>query len=105
MNQKPVSYNLSAIINGHQISTVLVGRHYLVNHSSYMDDGLILQLVSALDGKNFPVDSTTKGIDYYVADVEIGTPRKIYRIIWLFEGNRMEILGVINAYRRKRKKL
>jgi|GEM_PF-1856245 len=104
MKQKPVSYNFSAIINGNQISTVLIGRHYLINHSSYMDDGVILQLVSALDGKNFLVDSTTNGIDYFVADIEMGTPKKIYRIIWLFEGNKMEILGVVNAYRKKRKK-
>lgn len=104
VSQKPQSYSFNAIINNHQISAVLIGRHYLIKHSNYMNDELILQLVTALDGQTFPVDSTTNGIDYYVADIEFGTPVKVYRLIWLFEGEKMEILGVINAYRRKRRK-
>ena len=68
-----------------------------------MNDQLILELVKILDGGNFPVNSTTNGIDYYVADVILDDPGKIYRIIWLFEGESLEILGVINTYRRKKK--
>jgi len=36
---------------------------------------------------------------------EAGTT-KIYRLIWLFEGDFLEVIGVINAYRiRKKKKI
>ena len=68
-----------------------------------MNDEIILQLVTTLDGKSFSVDSITNGTEYYVADIELIDAKKIYRIIWLFEGNQLEILGVINAYRRKNK--
>ena len=68
-----------------------------------MNDELILQLVGTLSGKIFPVDSTTNGIDYYVADIEYGEPLKTYRIIWLFEGDKMEIIGVVNSYRKKKR--
>jgi len=69
-----------------------------------MNDDLILKLVLALDGRTFSLDSTTDGIEYYVADVQLDSTAKIYRIIWLFEGEKLEILGVINAYRRTKKK-
>lgn len=99
MSDKPKRYPLSITVNGHAIRTVLIGRHYLKKHAAYMNDELILKLVAELDGGNFPVDSTTAGIDYYVADVEFDD-EKIYRLIWLFEGEKLEVLGVINAYRR-----
>jgi hypothetical protein len=51
-----------------------------------------------------PVDSITDGTEYFVADVEWGDPLKVYRLIWLFEGEKLEILGVVNAYRRTPKK-
>jgi hypothetical protein len=69
-----------------------------------MNDEVILQLVAALDGHSFPVDSVTNKIEYFVAGIELGDSGKVYRIIWLFEGEKMEILGVVNAYRRKRSK-
>lgn len=72
-------------------------------HSTSINDELIIELVKALDGHHFPVDSTTDGIDYYVADVKHELAKKTYRIIWLFEGEKLEILGVINAYRTKKK--
>lgn len=62
------------------------------------------KLVAVLDGHTFPLDSVTNGVEYYVADVELGDLGKTYRIIWLFEGDKMEILGVVNAYRKKRNK-
>ena len=105
MSLKPLSYPFAGIINNHYVSTVLIGRHYLLKHGDYMNDELILQLVSLLIGKTFPVDSTTNGIDYFIADIEFGEPVKVYRLIWLFEGEKLEILGVVNAYRRKKVKI
>ncbi|MDZ4678418.1 MAG: hypothetical protein SGI74_13025 [Oligoflexia bacterium] len=104
MSDKPKHYSLKIFVNNHKISSVLIGRHYLLKHSSSMNDEIILQLVMALDEGTFPVDSTVDGIEYFVADVEIGNPNKVYRIIWLFEGEFLEVLGVINAYRRKKKR-
>jgi hypothetical protein len=101
---KPIRYKFKVTVNNHSITEVLIGRHYLEKHSSYMNDEIILQLVAALDGHDFPVDSITNEVEYFVADVELDEAGKVYRIIWLFEGERMEILGVVNAYRRKRNK-
>lgn len=101
--RKPIAYNLKLTVNGCKIIKVLIGRHYLIKHGHYINDALILQIVTTLDGGTFPVDSTTDGIEYYAADIEHGSPSKVYRLIWIIEGGRMEILGIINAYRRKKR--
>ena len=103
-DSKPTQYRLHLKVNDIEIYTVLIGRHYLIKHGSYMNDELILDLVASLDGGVFPVDSITDGTEYFVADVEWGNPTKVYRIIWLFEGDKLEVLGVVNAYRRDSKK-
>jgi hypothetical protein len=46
-----------------------------------MNDKMILQLVAALDGHIFPVDSVTNDIEYFVTDVELVDSGKVYRII------------------------
>jgi hypothetical protein len=63
-----------------------------------------MELILSLDGGTFQPDSTSDGIEYFVADVELGNPIKVYRIIWLFEGESLEVIGVVNAYRRNNKK-
>jgi hypothetical protein len=104
MSAAPKSFQLELSVNGHKIRTVLIGRHYLKKHGNYMTDELILDLVSSLDGGIFPADSITDGTEYFVADVESGDSSKIYRLVWIFEGSQLEILGVVNAYRRKSKR-
>jgi len=94
-------------INECRVTHVVIGRHYREKHASYMTDELVLELVESLDGKNFKPDSTSGGIEYYAADVEISVENKknkLYRIVWLFEGNFLEIIGIINAYRVKKKR-
>ena len=81
INQSPSRYKLYLTVNGNEIQTVLIGRHYIDKHGSYMNDDLILDLVATLDGGNFPPDSTTDGIEYFVADIEWGQPPKVYRLI------------------------
>lgn len=103
MPGKPKHYSLNIVVNGNKVSSVLIGRHYLIKHGDYMNDQIILQLVSALDGGTFPVDSATAGVEYFAADVDLGELSKSYRVIWLFEGEALQVLGVINAYRRKKK--
>jgi len=64
---KPVCYKFKITVNNHFITEVLIGKHYLEKHSSYMNDEIILQLV---DGHYFPVDSITNEVEYFVADIE-----------------------------------
>ncbi len=104
---KTKKYLLSLTVNGCAIKKVLIGRHYELKHGHYMNDALILELVMALDGEHFPVDSSSDGVRYHVADVihtNESQSKKIYRVIWLIEGEEMEILGVINAYRRRKQR-
>ena len=68
-----------------------------------MNDALIINLVLDLDGHTFPLDSSKDGVDYFAADVQLESSKKINRIIWLFEGEKLEIIGIINAYRRSKK--
>jgi hypothetical protein len=89
------------MVNGHRITTVLIGRHYVIKHGKHINDDLILRLVASLDGGNYPVDSTTNGTYCYAADILLEETGKIYRLIWIFEGKYLQILGVVNAYRRK----
>lgn len=77
---KPTRYKFKVTVNNHFITEVLIGRHYLEKHSSYMNDEVILQLVAALDGQSFPVDSVTNKIEYFVADVELGDSGKVYSL-------------------------
>lgn len=104
MSKRPTEYHLKVVVNGNKVTKILIGRHYLKKHSFYMNDTLILDLVMALNGNTFPLDSSKEGIEYFIADIQMESSGKIYRIIWLFEGDRLEVLGVINAYRRSKKK-
>ena len=103
----PFKLRVPLTVNGLQITHVVIGRHYREKHAAYMTDELILDLVRSLDGSQFEADSTSQGIEYYAADIElskIGSRAKIYRLVWLFEGHALEIIGVINAYRVKKRK-
>ncbi len=93
-------------VNGHRVTAIIIGRHYREKHAHYMNDEIILNLVMALDGGEFSPDSTNLGIEYYAADIslKINGLAKVCRLVWLFEGDLLEIIGVINAYRVKRKK-
>ena len=99
-------YPLEIIVNGNRISKVRIGAHYLLKHGHYLNDQKILDLVQALDGETFEMDSKTDSISYYAADVmqiDTDSKKRIYRIIWIFEGDAIDVLGVVNAYRRKTK--
>ncbi|HLE12348.1 MAG: hypothetical protein A2504_01070 [Bdellovibrionales bacterium RIFOXYD12_FULL_39_22] len=100
-NFKYEEYPINIEVNHHNIKLLRIGNHYLGKHSSYMNDELILELVYMLNGHSFEVDSLTKDIEYYVADVEYGDTPKIYRLVFLIGGEDLEILGIVNAYRRK----
>ena len=92
------------IVNKHIVTHVIIGRHYLEKHSRYMNDGIIINLVLALNEKQFTPDSITSGVEYFVSDIQITSKDKIktYRLVWLLEGDNLEIVGVVNAFRTKR---
>jgi hypothetical protein len=101
---KFLEYKQSLRLNGNQITRVRIGQHYAAKHGSYMTDELILELVMALDGGHYQIDSTTSGVEYFAADVlheNRQGAKRTYRIIWLIEGDIFDVLGVVNAYRRK----
>ncbi len=104
---KFLGYKQSLKLNGHQITTVRIGQHYAAKHGAYMTDELILELVMALDGGHYQMDSTTAGVEYFAADVlheNRQGAKRTYRVIWLLEGDIFDVLGVVNAYRRKSRK-
>lgn len=80
MSNTPKQYPFFATINGFKIKFILIGRHYLKKYSAYMNDNLIIELANYLNGQTFPVDSSFDGIEYYAADIEFGTPAKVYRL-------------------------
>ena len=93
-------------VNNLKVTHVIIGRHYLEKHSRYMNDSIVINLVMALDEKLFTPDSTTGDVEYFVSDIQLRNAEKnrTYRLVWLFEGDLLEIVGVINAFRARRKK-
>lgn len=85
------------VVNGLEISKVIIDPHYEENHSDHINDELILDLVSRLDGRReVPETMDDEGFSYFVTLVRYGL--KQYRLIWLLETDAIYI-GVINAYR------
>lgn len=95
-------YAIKAIIvNGVEVSKVIIDDHYKEKHSDYMNDRLILKLVQELNGrKELPDDSDGK-FSYFATLIEYKT--KKYRLVWLLEDSAIYI-GVINAFRDRRRK-
>ncbi len=100
MNQRR-SYKIKKILlNGMAISEVIIDSHYEEKHNRYMNDDLILALVQKLDGRRELPDSFQGPYSYYATMVEYNN--KKYRLVWLLEHKAIYI-GVINAYRDKRR--
>jgi hypothetical protein len=89
----------SIFINDRSISEVVIDSHYENKHTDYIDDNLILILVSQLDGGyELPVD-VKDDFSYFVKVIEVN--KKYYRLIWLLE-NKYNYIGIINAFRVKK---
>lgn len=89
----------SIFINDRSISEVVIDSHYENKHTDYVDDNLILILVSHLDGGyELPVD-VKDNYSYFVKVIELN--KKYYRLIWLLE-NKYNYIGIINAFRVKK---
>jgi hypothetical protein len=87
-------------INGRQIKRVVIDPHFEVKHIGSMNDGIILSLVSLLDGRDFrpiAVDDD-KRFEYFLND-GLKLNGKFYRLVWLLPYHESYV-GVINAFRR-----
>ncbi len=92
-------YQKRFVVNDVFITKVIIDPHYEKKHSESINDELVLELVSLLNGKCFEPDSVFGRFSYFV------TPRmeyrsKIYKLIWLMESGET-YLGVVNAFRSK----
>lgn len=66
MNRR--TYEIDITINNHRIRSVVIDPHYEINHSASINDSLIVELVSLLDGGDFSPEVTVKGFEYYTTD-------------------------------------
>ncbi|MFZ4405407.1 MAG: hypothetical protein ACOYOK_15010 [Pseudobdellovibrionaceae bacterium] len=102
----PIKLNRTLYVNGNIISSIIIGKHYLQKHSLEVTEDLIILLVCSLHGLHFKADSISAEIEYYATDIELDMDgqNKIFRLVWLFEGEQLEIIGIINAYRVRKKR-
>ena len=89
------------IVNGIRITHVIIDTHYEKKHADYMSDSLILKLVEKLDGRREFPEARTANYSYFATLIEHNN--KQYRLIWLLEDHAIYV-GVVNAYRDKRRK-
>jgi hypothetical protein len=96
------TYRINPItVNGKKVVQVVIDSHYKKKHSESMNDLLILKLVSELDGRRELPESKKGPYSYFATLIE--HRGKQYRLIWLLEDHAIYI-GVVNAYRDKRRR-
>ena len=88
-------------VNDRKIVQVVIDSHYEKRHSKAMSDELILKLVAQLNGRK-EIPEASKGPYFFFATL-LEHNSKQYRLIWLLEEDAIYI-GVVNAYRDRRKK-
>jgi hypothetical protein len=71
------------MVNGREIVEIIISSHYEKNHSTYMKDEVILELVKMLDGKFFPVEDkkSNPNREFFMLD-NILYENKFYRLVW-----------------------
>jgi len=102
MTRELRTYSIQPIrVNGVRVTQVVIDPHYEAKHQASVTDRLILELVGALDGREEIPEAKSGAYSYFVTLIEHGG--KQYRLIWLLEDKEIYI-GVVNAYRDRRKK-
>lgn len=94
-------------VNGFLVDKIIIGDHYKEKHGDSVSDELIVSLVTFLREGVFQAESTSKGINYFVSDIEVSSllgRTKRYRLIWLIEGSSFDTIGVVNAFRINRRR-
>src|SRR6266480_7313527 len=74
--------NKTIMVNGREIDEIVISSHYEKNHSAYMKDEIILELVKTLDGGTFPVEDkkTNPDREFFMLD-NISYQDKFYRLV------------------------
>jgi hypothetical protein len=88
-------------VNNVEVTEVVIDPHYEKKHSDTINDRLILKLVKLLNGRQEAPQAEGNRYSYFATLIELSG--KNYRLIWLQEEGTIYV-GVINAYRDKRKK-
>ena len=93
-------YPLKLTINNRKLTSVIIDQHYRQKHSE-ITDVLILKLVQTLHGGIFPIEEQDTGFEYFVVAPVVfeGKPYRLVLLLCLHD----EFLGVINAFRLKKK--
>ena len=102
MDSNRSTHQITLTVNDKPIGSVMIDYHYLEKHSESMSDALILDLVKSLDGGTFVPVKVTEEYEYYTTE-PVEWNGKPYRLIWCLQ-NGEDYIGVINAFRVKKKK-
>ncbi len=94
-------YPLQVTINDRQLSRVIIDPHYREKHYD-IDDSIILELVQSLNGGNFEIEKQDENFEYFAVE-PVFLEKKTYRIVLLL-CLVDDFIGVINAFRVRRKK-
>ena len=90
-------YQCNYVINNHQIKRLIVSNHYKKKHSKYISDELIIKLIEKyLDGESF-YDGKKQGIWEYFVLEPLPYQSKRYKLVWLFNENMPDFLGIVNC--------
>lgn len=74
------AYRINITVNGVKINRVVISLHYEKKHSESMNDDLIIDLVSLLDGKDFVPEKRDGSFHYFKSEPLILNKKK-YRLI------------------------
>ena len=92
-------YPISAIrVNGILIEKVVIDEH-VDKHNDHISDGLIVQIINKLDGKDFSPASSQDEFEYYMTKIK--HDERWYKLVWLLE-NGCFYIGVITLFRDRR---
>ena len=92
-------YHVDLTINGRHLKKLIIDPHYEVKHSESVSDEIIIELVKALDGGFFQIETVdSQGFQYFVED-HMELNGKLYKLIWILHDDEL-FVGVVNCYRR-----
>jgi hypothetical protein len=95
-------YQLTIIINKRKLKRLIIDQHYKKKHSSTVTDRTIIELVKTLNEETLPVDKEVDGYQYFRVEpvTHKKSPYRLVLVIYIHD----DFLGVINAFRVKRRK-
>lgn len=93
-------YPANLIFNGRQINEIIIDPYYKEKHPD-INDQIILDLVSLLNGREIPAEDREDDFEYFMVDrVEHPKlPEMQFRLVWCMQDSAL-FLGVVNCFRR-----